>query len=229
MGRRSAASTVRFLPRAGVCSTSRPVSASKKRQTSTRLLLPATWKGLSLPCEYFIVLSFSSELASFKMFDSRRNVTQKGCTKHFSSILEVHWEQFCDPPSHCFLFPRANSKKHWRPTYKLTSLISRQMWQNYQNMYAYFLKDRNETVINKVKKFFNDQDSWTRRMVKLRAQSDPYWKHMSYVLAQFDGLYAGYLSVAKSDWVSFWPFEKCFVCVAEQARSLVDQSFFSVL
>lgn len=70
-------------------------------------------------------------------------------------------------------------------------------------MYAYFLKDRNETVINKVKKFFNDQDSWTRRMVKLRAQSDPYWKHMSYVLAQFDGLYAGYLSVAKSDWVSF--------------------------
>ena len=43
-------------------------------------------------------------------------------------------------------------------------------------------------------------------MIKEKATTDAFWRHMSYIVAQFDGLYAGYKSVAKSEWVI------CIVC-----------------
>lgn len=80
---------------------------------------------------------------------------------------------------------------------------NRQIWQQYQNMYPLFLSDKSSEVINKTKKFFNDQDTWMRMMIKEKSSSDAFWRHMSYIVAQFDGLYAGYKSVAKSEWVSY--------------------------
>ena len=38
---------------------------------------------------------------------------------------------------------------------------------------------------------FIDQDSWMRMMIKEKETTDAFWRHMSYIVAQFDGLYAG--------------------------------------
>ncbi len=78
----------------------------------------------------------------------------------------------------------------------------RQIWQNYQNLYPYFFAGKSNATVAKTKKFFKDQDVWTRNMIEKFGKTDPLWRHVSYVLAQFDGLYAGYISVAKNDWVS---------------------------
>ena len=68
------------------------------------------------------------------------------------------------------------------------------------------MSGKSPETVNKTKKFFIDQDSWMRMMIKEKATTDAFWRHMSYIVAQFDGLYAGYKSVAKSEWVI------CIVC-----------------
>ena len=42
-----------------------------------------------------------------------------------------------------------------------------------------------------------------RMMIKNNAASSPYWRHMGYILAQYDGLVAGYAAVAPADMVCF--------------------------
>lgn len=50
--------------------------------------------------------------------------------------------------------------------------------------------------------FMAKQDQWLRAMIVSHpASEDVYWRHVSYIMAQFDGLYAGYKSVAESEWV----------------------------
>jgi hypothetical protein len=41
-----------------------------------------------------------------------------------------------------------------------------------------------------------------RKMIKNNVPASPYWRHMSYILAQYDGLAKGYGDVAPSDMVS---------------------------
>jgi Phospholipase B len=49
------------------------------------------------------------------------------------------------------------------------------------------------------------QDAWLRlQIVSHNSSEDVYWRHASYIIAQLDGLYAGYKSVAEPQWVSHY-------------------------
>jgi len=50
----------------------------------------------------------------------------------------------------------------------------------------------NETELDDIKEFMNRQEAWTRVMVSQQAGTDPFWAHVGYLMAQFDGLVEGY-------------------------------------
>lgn len=77
---------------------------------------------------------------------------------------------------------------------------ARQIWQHYQNVKLFFIKKGEEEIEARFRKFFASQDQWIRVMITKYGTSDIYWRHVSYVLSQFDGLYAGYKATAESDW-----------------------------
>ena len=81
---------------------------------------------------------------------------------------------------------------------------SRQMWLHYQNLKAFFFAGQKPEVMDEVKDFLNKQDAWMRQMISKYGKSDPFWRHVSYVLAQFDGMCDAYKTVAEKqpDWVS---------------------------
>jgi hypothetical protein len=53
-------------------------------------------------------------------------------------------------------------------------------------------------VVKNLGKWFDEQDTWMRSMVK-KNRNDPLWRHVGLIMAQFDGLVAGYKAVAKPD------------------------------
>ena len=82
--------------------------------------------------------------------------------------------------------------------------LHRKIWNHYQNMKSFFLPDKSSEAETIVRKFFKQQDIWQRLMIQ-KHQDDPYWRHVSYIVAHLDGLYEGYSEVAKNhtDWVRF--------------------------
>ena len=51
--------------------------------------------------------------------------------------------------------------------------------------------------------FYAEQDKWTRSMIKNHPRDeDAFWRHVAYIMAQFDGLYAGYRAAALPEWVT---------------------------
>lgn len=81
-------------------------------------------------------------------------------------------------------------------------LFYRQIWQHYQNVKPFFIPKGEEEIETRFREFFTSQDQWIRVMIAKYGTSDIYWRHVSYVLSQFDGLYAGYKATAESGWVS---------------------------
>ncbi|XP_071106196.1 phospholipase B-like 1 [Haliotis cracherodii] len=66
------------------------------------------------------------------------------------------------------------------------------IYQHYQNIHATFFGTKKSSDYEvKARKFLKEQDAWMRQMIK-ENPSDALWRHMGYVLAQFDGLVAGY-------------------------------------
>ena len=58
------------------------------------------------------------------------------------------------------------------------------------------------TTLKKLTSFYAEQDKWTRSMIKNHpSDEDAYWRHVAYIMAQFDGLYDGYRAVAEPEWV----------------------------
>jgi len=77
----------------------------------------------------------------------------------------------------------------------------RQIWQNFVNIRSEFVTG-NETV-QKLRVFYAEQDKWTRAMIKDHPSGeDAFWRHVDYVMAQFDGLCAGYKAAAEPEWVT---------------------------
>uniref|UniRef100_A0A3P9KE14 Phospholipase B-like n=1 Tax=Oryzias latipes TaxID=8090 RepID=A0A3P9KE14_ORYLA len=74
-------------------------------------------------------------------------------------------------------------------------LTAQQMMDHYTNMYPQLVKD--PKVLDPVKTFMENQDSWVRQQVKLNQSSDPLWKHAGFIMAQIDGLQAGAAAWAK--------------------------------
>jgi len=58
-------------------------------------------------------------------------------------------------------------------------------------------------TVRKLKIFYAAQDKWTRLMIKHHpSEEDAFWRHVAYIMQQFDGLYAGYRAAALPEWVS---------------------------
>jgi len=50
--------------------------------------------------------------------------------------------------------------------------------------------------------WFAQQNTWMRSMIETHpSDEDAFWRHIGYLMAQFDGLHAGYTSAAAPDWV----------------------------
>lgn len=79
-------------------------------------------------------------------------------------------------------------------------LTSRQIWQQYQNLKPIFIPKGQEAMEALYRKFFASQDNFLRGMIQKYGTSDAYWRHVSYILSQFDGLSAGYKATAESGW-----------------------------
>jgi len=54
-----------------------------------------------------------------------------------------------------------------------------------------------DQVRPEVVEFMDRQEAWTRVMTKKHRGTDPFWEHVSFVVAQFDGLIAGYGTAAR--------------------------------
>ena len=95
-------------------------------------------------------------------------------------------------------------------------ICCRRIYQNYLNLGDYFnTRLKNSTqAIAALKKFFLEQDAYMREMIEKYIPSNPYWRHVSYILAQYDGLVRGYGAVAPNEEVVFLTglfFMFCFV------------------
>ena len=84
-------------------------------------------------------------------------------------------------------------------------ICCRRIYQNYLNLGDYFnTRLKNSTqAIAALKKFFLEQDTYMREMIEKYIPSNPYWRHVSYILAQYDGLVRGYGAVAPNEEVVF--------------------------
>jgi len=57
-------------------------------------------------------------------------------------------------------------------------------------------------TVTRLMMFYAEQDKWTRTMIKNHpSEEDAFWRHVEYVMSQFDGLYAGYRAAALKEWV----------------------------
>ena len=69
-------------------------------------------------------------------------------------------------------------------------------------MRADFVNDN--VTVSKLRVFYGEQDKWTRAMIKNHpSDEDAYWRHVDYIMTQFDGLYAGYRAAALPQWVGY--------------------------
>lgn len=72
-------------------------------------------------------------------------------------------------------------------------LTAPHMSDHFTNLYPQLIKD--PSVMDKVQRFMEKQDIWTRKNIK-EQKDDPFWRHTGYVMAQLDGLYVGALKRA---------------------------------
>ncbi|CAG5124849.1 unnamed protein product [Candidula unifasciata] len=78
------------------------------------------------------------------------------------------------------------------------ALTARQMEYQFTNLANVLFPPKPSDILEKVKLWFTVQRRWADEMIQAHA-SDPIWRHASYILAQLDGLYAGYKSATSSD------------------------------
>ncbi|KAL4240707.1 Phospholipase B-like 1 [Mactra antiquata] len=80
-------------------------------------------------------------------------------------------------------------------------LTYERIYQHYQNINDYFQsKFGNSTdVEKKVKSFFMEQDLFMRSMIRNNVPGSAYWRHVGYILAQYDGLVKGYGDAVTDD------------------------------
>ncbi|ESP01375.1 hypothetical protein LOTGIDRAFT_186156 [Lottia gigantea] len=65
--------------------------------------------------------------------------------------------------------------------------------EHYENVRGIFFNGKGSAALeDKIKQYFIDQDKWMRKMINENAPKDPIWRHVSYIIAQYDGLIEGY-------------------------------------
>ena len=98
-------------------------------------------------------------------------------------------------------------------------------------MKDFFLKDKPEKFMSDLKDFFNAQDKWMRNQIEKNVPSDPLWRHVAMVTAQFDGLVDGYKSTTTSSQVicenSLLSLKACIFLYLHHAICLINISCYT--
>jgi len=77
---------------------------------------------------------------------------------------------------------------------------NRQIWQHSVNLLSMMAANKNNFAV--LKDFLAQQNKWTRHMIENHpSDEDEFWRHVAYVMAQFDGIYDGYRATALPEWV----------------------------
>lgn len=121
---------------------------------------------------------------------------------HYITFINIEYQGLLSDLSEytCYLmFIRQWS--WWRTTFCFNNSVFRRIWQHYHNVQEFFFRKRDEDVMKKLKIWFDQQNSWTRSMIA-KNKNDPLWRHVGLIMAQFDGLVAGYKSIAKQVYCS---------------------------
>ena len=78
----------------------------------------------------------------------------------------------------------------------------REIWLHSINWRAHMINDEPPVDMSKSAAWLEEQNRWMRSMIETHpSDEDEFWRHVAYIVAQFDGLYAGYVSAARPDWV----------------------------
>jgi len=81
----------------------------------------------------------------------------------------------------------------------------REIWLNYINWRAYLTKTNVDVA--KFEAWLTEQATWMRSKIESHpSDEEAFWRHIAYIMAQFDGLHAGYVSVARPDWVQLYSY-----------------------
>ena len=84
------------------------------------------------------------------------------------------------------------------------------MWLNFINSRSYLISEE-DVDPTKSAAWLEEQNTWMRSTIDSHQNGeDPFWRHLTYIIAQFDGLYDGYVSAARPDWVN--NSQKLFYC-----------------
>jgi hypothetical protein len=90
-------------------------------------------------------------------------------------------------------------QQHHAAGYLEGALTAKHIHNTYINVLGFTFHGK--PVPGSVLKFMNDQDAWARAQVKSKgvgsAAPDPFWEHVGALLAQYDGMIAGYASSAQ--------------------------------
>jgi hypothetical protein len=90
----------------------------------------------------------------------------------------------------------ADADQMYAAGYLEGALTAPRIWQQYFNVHSYIAGHFvNGTIPPKFQAFFATQDTWARANVATNRSSDV-WQGIGLILAQFDGLVAGYAAVA---------------------------------
>lgn len=72
------------------------------------------------------------------------------------------------------------------------ALTAKRINQNYMNIYDICFSKASETLVEKVKKWFDSQEKWMRSKISSGSNSSSLWTQMGNIIAQYDGLISGY-------------------------------------
>eukprot|EP01087_Luapelamoeba_hula_P019299 TRINITY_DN6372_c0_g2_i1.p1 TRINITY_DN6372_c0_g2~~TRINITY_DN6372_c0_g2_i1.p1 ORF type:complete len:537 (+),score=65.67 TRINITY_DN6372_c0_g2_i1:23-1612(+) len=76
------------------------------------------------------------------------------------------------------------------------ALTAHRIYPHFLNINTFFFGNSSAAVPTVLKNWLNAQDKWARANAAAKNATDPYWGLVGGVLAQFDGLVAGYQAVA---------------------------------
>lgn len=72
------------------------------------------------------------------------------------------------------------------------ALTARRINENYVNNYDICFRKSSEAFVDRVKTWYDDQEKWMRGQINKRSNSSSLWRQMGNIIAQYDGLIAGY-------------------------------------
>lgn len=138
----------------------------------------------------------------------KRNIYANDATAfamYNNSMLDIGWDIFDVKSGYGKIRP-ANKDIMFAAGYLEGYLSAKRIYNHYKNMYLELSARTYPKFLNELREFFIKQDIWTRKQIEANPTC-PMWRHIGYVMAQFDGLMAGYRAVKTRPVISDFGFQ----------------------